>query len=124
MKLQTICRRQTLDIKQQLHEALISHTQEYITLLNTSAIYVLCVSFMHTQNSSPWMLLVFDGTPIMPFTNQAPCSPEQDGSHWMTQPGTSNAQYAQPDRSKTDKQCLHVTVKKCFKFNEVFCTDI
>ncbi len=38
----------------------------------------------------------------MPFTNQAPCSPEQDGSHWMTQPGTSNAQYAQPDRSKTD----------------------
>lgn len=39
----------TLDIKQQLREALISQTQEYIILLNASAIYVQCVSFMHTD---------------------------------------------------------------------------
>uniref|UniRef100_A0A8C1IDC8 Roundabout, axon guidance receptor, homolog 3 (Drosophila) n=1 Tax=Cyprinus carpio TaxID=7962 RepID=A0A8C1IDC8_CYPCA len=54
-------------------------------------------SAQYSQNTTPYA-----STPIMPFTNQAPCSPEQDGSHWMTQPGTSNAQYAQPDRSKTD----------------------
>lgn len=51
----------------------------------------------YSQHTTPYA-----STPIMPFTNQAPCSPEQDGSHWMTQPGTSNAQYAQPDRSKTE----------------------
>ncbi|XP_043106747.1 roundabout homolog 3 isoform X5 [Puntigrus tetrazona] len=54
-------------------------------------------SAQFSQHTTPYA-----STPIMPFTNQAPCSPEQDGSHWMTQPGTSNAQYAQPDRSKTD----------------------
>lgn len=51
----------------------------------------------YSQHTTPYA-----STPIMPFTNQTPCSPEQDGSHWMTQPGTSSSQYAQPDRSKTD----------------------
>uniref|UniRef100_A0A9J8B5G5 Roundabout, axon guidance receptor, homolog 3 (Drosophila) n=1 Tax=Cyprinus carpio carpio TaxID=630221 RepID=A0A9J8B5G5_CYPCA len=46
-------------------------------------------SAQFSQHTTPYA-----STPIMPFTNQAPCSPEQDGSHWMTQPGTSNAQYA------------------------------
>uniref|UniRef100_A0A672NWG2 Roundabout homolog 2-like n=1 Tax=Sinocyclocheilus grahami TaxID=75366 RepID=A0A672NWG2_SINGR len=54
-------------------------------------------SAQFSQHTTPYA-----STPIMPFTIQAPCSPEQDGSHWMTQPGTSNVQYAQPDRSKTD----------------------
>ncbi|XP_016345955.1 roundabout homolog 2-like [Sinocyclocheilus anshuiensis] len=54
-------------------------------------------SAQYSQHTTPYA-----STPIMPFTNQAPCSPEQDGSHWMTQPGTSNVQYAQPERSKTD----------------------
>ncbi|TRY88273.1 hypothetical protein DNTS_009321, partial [Danionella cerebrum] len=51
----------------------------------------------YNQHATPYAT-----TPIMPFTNQAPCSPEQDASHWMIQPGTSSAQYAQPDRSKTE----------------------
>ncbi|XP_023869387.1 roundabout homolog 3-like isoform X4 [Salvelinus sp. IW2-2015] len=47
----------------------------------------------------------YASTPIMPFTNQAlqgSHSPtEQDGGHWITQPGPSS-QYAQPDRCRTD----------------------
>ncbi|XP_065115558.1 roundabout homolog 3 isoform X2 [Paramisgurnus dabryanus] len=56
-------------------------------------------SAQYSQHTTPYA-----STPIMPFTNQTPCSPEQDGSHWITptQPGTSNSQYAQPDRSKND----------------------
>lgn len=44
----------------------------------------------------------YASTPIMPFTNQTPHSPEQDGVHWITQPGPSGAQYAQPERSRAD----------------------
>uniref|UniRef100_A0AAY4B2F0 Roundabout, axon guidance receptor, homolog 3 (Drosophila) n=1 Tax=Denticeps clupeoides TaxID=299321 RepID=A0AAY4B2F0_9TELE len=52
----------------------------------------------YSQHTTPYA-----STPIMPFSSQGPCSPDQDGaSHWMTQPGTSGAQYAQPDRSKVD----------------------
>ncbi|XP_062870679.1 roundabout homolog 3 [Trichomycterus rosablanca] len=54
-------------------------------------------SAQYSQHTTPYA-----STPIMPFTNQTPCSPEQDGGHWMNQPGTSTAQYAQPDRLKAD----------------------
>ncbi|KTG42229.1 hypothetical protein cypCar_00005338 [Cyprinus carpio] len=84
----------------------LSQNEKYSTDSNEGPIYSTIdptsedlhrFSAQYSQNTTPYA-----STPIMPFTNQAPCSPEQDGSHWMTQPGTSNAQYAQPDRSKTD----------------------
>uniref|UniRef100_A0A672NUG0 Roundabout homolog 2-like n=1 Tax=Sinocyclocheilus grahami TaxID=75366 RepID=A0A672NUG0_SINGR len=48
-------------------------------------------SAQFSQHTTPYA-----STPIMPFTIQAPCSPEQDGSHWMTQPGTSNKLMGKP----------------------------
>uniref|UniRef100_A0A8C1IDE4 Roundabout, axon guidance receptor, homolog 3 (Drosophila) n=1 Tax=Cyprinus carpio TaxID=7962 RepID=A0A8C1IDE4_CYPCA len=74
-------------------------------------------SAQYSQNTTPYA-----STPIMPFTNQAPCSPEQDGSHWMTQPGTSNAQYAQPDRSKTDNGIISVLSVSFIKKKNCFTT--
>lgn len=54
-------------------------------------------SAQYSQHTTPYA-----STPIMPFTNQTPCSPDQDGDHWINQPGTSSVQYAQPDRAKAD----------------------
>ncbi|KAJ8398987.1 hypothetical protein AAFF_G00416540 [Aldrovandia affinis] len=51
----------------------------------------------YCQHTTPYA-----STPIMPFSGQGPCSPEQDAGHWMVQPGPSGAQYAQPDRSRTE----------------------
>uniref|UniRef100_A0A8C1WZJ2 Roundabout, axon guidance receptor, homolog 3 (Drosophila) n=1 Tax=Cyprinus carpio TaxID=7962 RepID=A0A8C1WZJ2_CYPCA len=90
----------------------LSQNEKYSTDSNEGPIYSTIdptsedlhrFSAQYSQNTTPYA-----STPIMPFTNQAPCSPEQDGSHWMTQPGTSNAQYAQPDRSKTDNGIISV----------------
>ncbi|KAM6969933.1 roundabout homolog 3 [Aplochiton taeniatus] len=55
-------------------------------------------SFTYSQHATPYA-----STPIMPFTTtpapQPAHSPEpQDGGHWILQPGSSTAQYAQPDR--------------------------
>uniref|UniRef100_A0A8C9TWV5 Roundabout, axon guidance receptor, homolog 3 (Drosophila) n=1 Tax=Scleropages formosus TaxID=113540 RepID=A0A8C9TWV5_SCLFO len=51
----------------------------------------------YSQHTTPYA-----STPVMPFSSQAPCSPEQEAKHWMLQPGPSGAQYAQPDRSRTE----------------------
>ncbi|XP_057177149.1 roundabout homolog 3 isoform X3 [Triplophysa rosa] len=84
----------------------LNQTEKYSTDSNEGPIYstidptsedLRSFTAQYSQHTTPYA-----STPIMPFTNQTPCSPEQDGSHWMTQPGTSSSQYAQPDRSKTD----------------------
>ncbi|XP_039633634.1 roundabout homolog 3 isoform X5 [Perca fluviatilis] len=55
--------------------------------------------FTYAQHTST---APYASTSIMPFTNQtqAPAhgGEQQDGGHWMPQPGPSGAQYAQPDR--------------------------
>ncbi|XP_053502154.1 roundabout homolog 3 [Ictalurus furcatus] len=69
-------------------------------------------SAQFSQHTTPYA-----STPIMPFTNQTPCSPDQDVGHWMNQPGTSSVQYAQPDRSKADnaKQSKQKSMGKAVK---------
>ncbi|XP_032389422.1 roundabout homolog 3 isoform X1 [Etheostoma spectabile] len=55
--------------------------------------------FTYAQHTST---APYASTSIMPFTNQtqAPAhgGGQQDGGHWIPQPGPSGAQYAQPDR--------------------------
>ncbi|XP_058268720.1 roundabout homolog 3 isoform X2 [Hemibagrus wyckioides] len=69
-------------------------------------------SAQYSQHTTPYA-----STPIMPFTNQTPCSPDQDGDHWINQPGTSSVQYAQPDRAKADnaKQSKQKSMGKAVK---------
>lgn len=56
-------------------------------------------SFTYSQHAST---TPYASTSIMPFTNQtqtqALSGEQQDDGHWITQPGPSGAQYAQPDR--------------------------
>ncbi|XP_041864487.1 roundabout homolog 3 isoform X2 [Melanotaenia boesemani] len=56
-------------------------------------------SFTYAQNTST---TPYATASIMPFTNQlqapAHSGEQQDDGHWITQPGPSGAQYAQPDR--------------------------
>ncbi|XP_067350509.1 roundabout homolog 3 isoform X3 [Channa argus] len=56
-------------------------------------------NFTYAQHNST---TPYASTSIMPFTNQtqAPAHncEQQDDGHWITQPGPSGAQYAQPDR--------------------------
>ncbi|XP_037835047.1 roundabout homolog 3 isoform X2 [Kryptolebias marmoratus] len=55
--------------------------------------------FTYDQNTSTTL---YATTTIMPFANQtqvpAHSEVQQDSEHWITQPGLSGAQYAQPDR--------------------------
>nr|XP_023690597.1 roundabout homolog 3 isoform X2 [Paramormyrops kingsleyae] len=51
----------------------------------------------YSQHTTPYA-----STPVMPYSGQVPCSPDQETNHWMIQPGPSGAQYAQPDRSRTE----------------------
>ncbi|XP_066564137.1 roundabout homolog 3 isoform X2 [Amia ocellicauda] len=51
----------------------------------------------YSQHATPYA-----STPVMPFTAQGAYSPEQEGGHWLVQPGPSGAQYAQPDRCRPD----------------------
>ncbi|KAM8740938.1 roundabout homolog 3 isoform 1-T1 [Acanthopagrus schlegelii] len=56
-------------------------------------------SFTYSQHNST---TPYASTSIMPFTNQTQTpvhsAEQQDDGHWITQPGPSGAQYAQPDR--------------------------
>lgn len=56
-------------------------------------------SFTYAQHTST---TPYASTSIMPFTSQtqppAHSGEQQDDGHWITQPGPSGAQYAQPDR--------------------------
>ncbi|XP_051902180.1 roundabout homolog 3 isoform X2 [Hippocampus zosterae] len=56
-------------------------------------------SFTYAQHAST---TPYASTSIMPFSNQTQSPPEggeqHDDGHWITQPGPSGAQYAQPDR--------------------------
>ncbi|XP_061607920.1 roundabout homolog 3 isoform X3 [Phyllopteryx taeniolatus] len=56
-------------------------------------------SFTYAQHTST---TPYASTSIMPFANQMESPPhggeQQDDGHWITQPGPSGAQYAQPDR--------------------------
>lgn len=56
-------------------------------------------SFTYAQHTST---TPYASTSIMPFTNQAQApahgGEQQEDGHWITQPGPSGAQYAQPDR--------------------------
>uniref|UniRef100_A0A7N6A7K6 Roundabout, axon guidance receptor, homolog 3 (Drosophila) n=1 Tax=Anabas testudineus TaxID=64144 RepID=A0A7N6A7K6_ANATE len=56
-------------------------------------------SYTYTQHNST---TPYASTSIMPFSNQTQVPPhsceQQDDGHWITQPGPSGAQYAQPDR--------------------------
>ncbi|XP_041809037.1 roundabout homolog 3 isoform X2 [Chelmon rostratus] len=56
-------------------------------------------SFTYAQHNST---TPYASTSIMPFTNQTQTpthsGEQQDDGHWITQPGPSGAQYAQPDR--------------------------
>ncbi|XP_030648096.1 roundabout homolog 3 [Chanos chanos] len=99
----------------------LSQTEKYSTGSNEGPIYstidptsedLRSFSAPYSQHTTPYA-----STPIMPFTNQGTFSPEQEGGHWMTQPGTSSAQYAQPDRSKTDnaKQSKQKSMGKAVK---------
>ncbi|KAG9263619.1 hypothetical protein AMEX_G23668 [Astyanax mexicanus] len=99
----------------------LNQTEKYSTGSNEGPIYstidptaedLRSFSAQYSQHTTPYA-----STPIMPFTNQAPCSPEQDGGHWINQPGTSNVQYAQPDRSKSDnaKQSKQKSMGKAVK---------
>ncbi|XP_061596225.1 roundabout homolog 3 isoform X1 [Cololabis saira] len=68
--------------------------------------------FAYTQNTTPYAT-----TSIMPFTNQtqapAHTGDQQDNGHWITQPGPSGAQYAQPDRcsGKPNQKAMGKAVK-------------
>uniref|UniRef100_A0A3Q2XMV2 Roundabout, axon guidance receptor, homolog 3 (Drosophila) n=1 Tax=Hippocampus comes TaxID=109280 RepID=A0A3Q2XMV2_HIPCM len=56
-------------------------------------------SFTYAQHAST---TPYASTSIMPFSNQTQSPPQggdqHDDGHWITQPGPSGAQYAQPDR--------------------------
>ncbi|KAM9385182.1 roundabout homolog 2-like [Pholidichthys leucotaenia] len=62
-------------------------------------------SFTYAQHASS--TAPYASTSIMPFTNQmqaaAHGAEQQDSRHWITQPGPSGAQYAQPDRCSGGK---------------------
>ncbi|XP_031428047.1 roundabout homolog 3 isoform X2 [Clupea harengus] len=84
----------------------LNQTEKYSTGSNEGPIYstidptsedLRSFSAPYSQHATPYA-----STPIMPFSAQGPVSPQQDAAHWMPQPSTSGAQYAQPDRSKTD----------------------
>ncbi|XP_051787854.1 roundabout homolog 3 isoform X1 [Erpetoichthys calabaricus] len=51
----------------------------------------------YSQHTTPYA-----STPVMPFGAQGVYTPEQEGCHWIVQPGPSGAQYAQPDRNRTE----------------------
>ncbi|XP_070700111.1 roundabout homolog 3 [Pempheris klunzingeri] len=71
-------------------------------------------SFTYAQHTST---TPYASTSIMPFTNQAQApahsGEQQDDGHWITQPGPSGAQYAQPDRcnSKPKQKAMGKAVK-------------
>uniref|UniRef100_A0A4W4F3Q3 Roundabout, axon guidance receptor, homolog 3 (Drosophila) n=1 Tax=Electrophorus electricus TaxID=8005 RepID=A0A4W4F3Q3_ELEEL len=99
----------------------LNQTEKYSTGSNEGPIYstidpaaedLRSFTAQYSQHTTPYA-----STPIMPFTNQVPCSPDQDGGHWINQPGTSNVQYAQPDRSKADnaKQSKQKSMGKAVK---------
>ncbi|XP_041947127.1 roundabout homolog 3 isoform X2 [Alosa sapidissima] len=97
----------------------LSQTEKYSTSSNEGPIYstidptsedLRSFSAPYSQHATPYA-----STPIMPFSSQGPASPEQDECHWMTQPSTSGAQYAQPDRTKTDNAPKHIKQKSMGK---------
>uniref|UniRef100_A0A8C4TLU8 Roundabout guidance receptor 3 n=1 Tax=Erpetoichthys calabaricus TaxID=27687 RepID=A0A8C4TLU8_ERPCA len=51
----------------------------------------------YSQHTTPYA-----STPVMPFGAQGVYTPEQEECHWIVQPGPSGAQYAQPDRNRTE----------------------
>ena len=67
-------------------------------------------SFTYAQHTST---TPYASTSIMPFTSQtqAPAlgGEQQDDGHWITQPGPSGAQYAQPDRCNGEEGAANVT---------------
>lgn len=73
-------------------------------------------SAQYSQHTTPYA-----STPIMPFTNQTPCSPDQDGGHWINQPGTSSVQYAQPDRSKADNGTYYTKINAFISWSYFLC---
>lgn len=62
-------------------------------------------NFTYAQHTST---TPYASTSIMPFTNQtqapAHSSEQPDDGHWITQPGPSGAQYAQPDRCNGEEE--------------------
>lgn len=66
--------------------------------------------FTYAQHTST---APYASTSIMPFTNQtqapAHSSEQQDGGHWIPQPGPSGAQYAQPDRCSGEELSAQYT---------------
>lgn len=94
----------------------LNQTEKYSTGSNEGPIYstidptsedLRSFSAPYSQHATPYA-----STPIMPFSAQGPVSPQQDAAHWMPQPSTSGAQYAQPDRSKTDNG-THTHMRSC-----------
>lgn len=69
-------------------------------------------SFTYAQHNST---TPYASTSIMPFTNQtqvpAHSGEQQDEVHWINQPGTSGAQYAQPDRCNGEDVTFSVCVQ-------------
>ncbi|XP_061558458.1 roundabout homolog 3 isoform X3 [Phycodurus eques] len=71
-------------------------------------------SFTYAQHTST---TPYASTSIMPFANQMQSPPhggeQQDDGHWITQPGPSGAQYAQPDRcnGKSKQKAMGKAVK-------------
>ncbi|MGH0142461.1 UNVERIFIED_CONTAM: hypothetical protein FKN15_038857 [Acipenser sinensis] len=51
----------------------------------------------YSQHTTPYA-----STPVMPFGGEGPFTPDQEGGLWIVQPGPSGAQYAQPDRTRTE----------------------
>uniref|UniRef100_A0A8C4DUT2 Roundabout, axon guidance receptor, homolog 3 (Drosophila) n=1 Tax=Dicentrarchus labrax TaxID=13489 RepID=A0A8C4DUT2_DICLA len=65
-------------------------------------------SFPYAQHTST---TPYASTSIMPFANptQAQSGEQQDDGHWITQPGPSGAQYAQPDRCNGEESTRNMT---------------
>lgn len=65
-------------------------------------------SFTYAQHTST---TPYASTSIMPFTAQmqapAHSGEQQDDGHWITQPGPSGAQYAQPERCNGEQAQTH-----------------
>lgn len=51
----------------------------------------------YSQHTTPYA-----STPVMPFGGEGPFTPDQEGGLWIVKPGPSGAQYAQPDRTRTE----------------------
>ncbi len=83
-------------------------------------------SFTYAQHTST---TPYASTSIMPFTSQtqapAHSGEQQEDGHWITQPGPSGAQYAQPDRCNGENGARDLrTGPSLFSVDRSCCCDL